>query len=301
MQGKIKEILGRLGFSSVGFVGAADLELGDWFASWLERGYQAGMGYMERNLELRRRPLAIQPGARSIICLAVPYKTAAPEGFTEPGRLISRYAWGRDYHEVIKKRLKPALALLAQEFEGFEGRVFVDSAPLPEKILAQKAGLGFIGKNSLLIHPEWGSYVFLAEIVCNLELESSGPVDSAGCGDCGLCLDFCPNSAIKPQGMVDANLCISYLTIEHQGPFSSTQAKATQGQLFGCDRCQDCCPYNAQVPDQPPDSPYAFAEKWRGLSFERVHSWTAAEFDQLKITSPLKRAGLEGLKRNAGG
>lgn len=301
MEYKIQEILSALGFDAVGFVGAKDAEFGDWFEPWLQRGYQAGMGYMERNFEFRRRPLEIHPGARSIISLAVPYYTKAPPGFEEPGRLISRYAWGRDYHEVIKKRLNAAMQAFRLEFDHFDGRVFVDSAPLPEKLIAQQAGLGFMGKNSLLIHPKYGSYVFLAEILTNLELKTSGPAEFKGCGDCALCLDNCPNSAIKPRGFVDANLCISYLSIEHKGPHSKAQHQALQGQLFGCDRCQDCCPYNQNLPDQGEDSPFAFAEKWEGLTPEKVLHWTAEDFERLKITSPLKRAGLEGLKRNVGG
>jgi len=298
MEKTIQALFASAGFPWVGFVGEEDCHFGPWYAEWLSRGYQAGMDWMARNLHLRADPLLIHPGARAVILVAVPYKTTPPEGDLGANRWISRYAWGEDYHGWTKKRLQALLPELGQRFAGFEGRVFVDSAPLPEKRLAHQAGLGFIGKNSLLVHPQLGSYLFLAEVLCNLPLKTTGPLVSEGCGSCNACLEACPNSAIKPRGMVDANWCISYLTIEHIGPFTPVQAKATRGSLFGCDRCQEGCPYNQKAPDQV-GGPFAFDPRWAGLEPAKVLEWSEPKFEALKVKSPIKRAGLEGWVRNA--
>ena len=296
MQTQIKDILLQAGFPLVGFVGEAQAQFGDWYKKWLERGYQAEMAYMERNLAIRETPLVIEPWAKSMVVVGVPYKTQPPKGW-EQKPPISCYAWGEDYHHWIKKRLRLALSQLSTEIPGFIGRALVDSAPIPEKLLAQRAGLGWIGKNSLLIHPKYGSYLFLAAVVTNLELESSQPL-AQNCGDCALCLDACPNSAIKPRGFVDARLCISYLTIEKRGEFKPGQERLLAGSLFGCDRCQEVCPVNIQAPIQT-DSPFCFDPKWSPTSPQWVLDLDLATFDQLKIKSSLKRAGLKGLQRNA--
>jgi len=299
MEQKIRDIFNQLGFPLVGFVGQDDAHLGPWVQPWLDRGYHGSMEWMTGNLGIREEPLSIHPGATSAIVLGMPYKNPAPDFLAQPERPLSRYAWGTDYHHWIRKRLKQGLARLAEQFEGFDGRGFVDSAPVPEKILAHLGGLGFIGKNSLLTHPTWGSYLFLSSVICNLPLTTTGPMDHPGCGTCDLCLDTCPNSAIMPGRQVNANRCISYLTIEVKGELTATQEKATQGHLFGCDRCQDCCPYNQTADYAPTPNPFEFDQRWADLSPEWVLSLDQAQFDQLKITSPLKRAGLEGLRRNA--
>jgi len=298
MEQKIQAIFNQLGFPLVGFVGQEDAQLGPWVQDWLDRGYQGSMSWMNRNFPLRADPLSIHPGAKSAIVLGLPYKNPAPEFLAAPERPLSRYAWGTDYHHWIKKRLVQGLKELGETFEGFDGRGFVDSAPVPEKILGHLAGLGFIGKNSLLIHPQWGSYFFISSVISNLPLQSTGPLDLPGCGSCDLCLDTCPNSAILPGKQVNANRCISYLTIEVKEEFTATQAKAAQGHLFGCDRCQDCCPYNEGA-YAPTPNPFEFNEKWAELNPDWVLGLTEADFDQLKITSPLKRTGLSGLQRNA--
>ncbi len=164
--------------------------------------------------------------------------------------------------------------------------------------MAQRAGLGFIGKNSLLIHPQQGSFIFLAEILTDLELKSSEPFTGVDCGGCRACLEHCPGNAILPGNQVDARRCVSYLTIEKKGPLAPWEALITGGRIFGCDHCQDCCPYNQKAIAQTP-SPFACLERWQGLKAERVQGWSEADFAQLKINSPLKRAGLKALRRNA--
>jgi len=280
----------------VGYVAAEDAKFGPWYTNWLERGYQAGMSYMERNLDLREDPASIEPWGKSFIVLAYPYKTPAPAGW-EVKNPISRYAWGKDYHKELKKLIKPILRELEAEIGPFQHRMFTDSAPLPEKLLAQRAGLGFIGKNSLLINRSHGSYIFLAEVLTDLDLTSSTVEEQEGCGTCTQCRDHCPGDAIQPKSMINANRCISYLTIEKKGEFQQYEKLILDYQLFGCDICQECCPYNQDKPLQG-DSPFSPLERWQGLTPDQVLGWSPEDFEKFKINSPIKRTGLEGMRRN---
>ncbi|MDX2470384.1 MAG: tRNA epoxyqueuosine(34) reductase QueG [SAR324 cluster bacterium] len=291
------------GFIGVGFLGAEACEFGAWNQEWLARGFEADMNWTHNHQGIRQNPLTMEPWAKSIIALAFPYKTAPPKGW-EVERPISRYAWGMDYHKELVRLIKPIITELKLELKdthpNLQMRICVDSAPLPEKLIAQRAGLGFIGRNSLLIHPSYGSFVFLVEILTNLELKTSEAYQGPDCGGCKECLDHCPGGAITADGFVNAKLCASYLTIEKKGELTKIEKKITKHRLFGCDSCQDCCPYNHAAPTQEA-SPFLPLERWQGVNAELVKSWTEADFETLKINSPLKRAGLAGLKRNAGG
>lgn len=293
---EIKELFLEGGFSAVGFLSAEEAKLDDWNREWLEKGYHAQMDWAARNQDIRQDPASIAEFGKSLILLALSYHHPTPAEW-EGANPISRYAWGQDYHKLLKKKAKPLLARMAEGIEGFRFRMLVDSAPLPEKILAQRAGLGFIGKNSLLIHPELGSYLFIGCIVTNLELSGLDPMKSR-CGDCRICLESCPSAALRPNGLVDARRCLSYLTIEHEGEFNPRQESLLDFQLFGCDLCQAYCPFNQEAPFSEEKGFQRF-ERWQGLSPETVLQWSEEEFESLKINSPLKRAGLEGLKRNA--
>jgi len=292
----ITTIIKDQGFVLVGFLGRQDALLGDWIKPWLDKGFQADMAWIEKNQGIRQDPCSIEEKGQSIITMAYPYNTEAPAGW-EKDHLISNYAWGEDYHKVLKKKLKLAMAQIQEQIPEFQGRAFTDSAPLPEKILAAKSGLGWIGKNSLLINREYGSYLFLAEIVCNLPLTSTPPGKDY-CGSCTRCLQACPTVAINEQKEVDSRLCVSYLTIEKHGEFTEKEEKALDSQLFGCDICQQVCPWNNKAPVME-DSPFACFPRWADLDLENISTMTDEQFNQLKEKSPVKRTKVEGFRRNA--
>ncbi|MBU0668354.1 tRNA epoxyqueuosine(34) reductase QueG [Patescibacteria group bacterium] len=265
---------------------------------FIEDGRQGGMKYLE-DYGKRVSPEFLLPGARSVVAVGVNYYRAAraEEDVAKDGAgIVARYAYGRDYHKVMRKLLK--------EIAGFIGgrtRVCVDSAPLLEKAYAVAAGLGFIGKNTTLITPELGSWVLLGEIITDLELTYDKPV-AGTCGNCTRCLEACPTKALIGPKKMDARRCISYLTIEHKGPIADDLKKGMGKRIFGCDICQEVCPYNLRLPRE-----LAF----KGLKESKI---AGGELDLKEILeigsdeeflrrfagSPLMRAGLEGMRRNAG-
>ena len=215
----IKSLSQELGFSSCGISKARFLkEEEKKFEQWLNNGYQSGMSYLEKNFDKRLDPTKLVPGAKSIISLS--YNYYPPEKLEKSNNfIISKYAYGRDYHQVIKKKLRKLFSRIKEKFGNIEGRVFVDSAPVHERAWAKLSGLGWIGKNSLLINKKMGSYFFLAEIICDLKLEYDNEV-SDHCGKCTKCIDACPTDAIREAKVIDANKCISYLTIkQREHPF----------------------------------------------------------------------------------
>jgi len=280
----------------VGFLNRRQAQFGEWMQPWLDKGYHGEMKWLERHREIRRDPCSILEGGQSIISMAFPFLTSTPQPWSGE-RMISSYAWGEDYHVVLKKRLRKALEEIRTIIPRFEGRVFVDSAPLPEKIIAAACGVGWIGRNSLLISPPWGSFVFLAEIVCNLELTTTQPLTDQ-CGSCDLCRHACPNQAILADRALDARRCTSYLTIEKQGAYTPAEAKRIHFNLFGCDSCQLVCPWNQQVPLQE-NSPFACDPKWLKISIRDLTGLSETEFDSLKRKSPVKRLKIDGIRRNA--
>ncbi|MGK0288632.1 MAG: epoxyqueuosine reductase [bacterium] len=292
----IQEIFQKHGFSSVGFLAAEDAFLGNWLEGWLENGYQADMNWMKNNQEIRSNPTTIEPYVKTIIIGTYPYYTTPPDGWEKENK-ISNYAWGKDYHKILKKKLIQISNEIKEIIPEFEGRAFVDSAPLPEKILGQKTGLGWIGKNSLLIHPKKGSYFFLGELVTNLELDSSTPIKDY-CGNCTRCITACPTDAILPNKTVDANRCISWLTIEKAGDFSIDEEKMLSYQIFGCDICQQVCPWNREA-EQTQDSSFQCDPKWLDLSVPDFANMEEIQFEQLKQSSPVKRPKITGIRRNA--
>jgi len=294
---KIKSITEKEGFILIGFLPREDAKFPGWIDLWLEKGYFATLDWMKGNKAIREDPCSIFETGKSIISLAFPYNTSPPEGW-ENRNPISNYAWGEDYHVVLKKKLRRVMIALSDLDAGFQGQYFVDTAPLPEKVIAVKAGLGWIGKNSMLINPDFGSYLFLSEIVCNLELPSFVEQQENLCGDCNLCIENCPTKSIKPNSQIDARTCISYLTIEKRGDFSTEEAKSIAYQLFGCDICQQVCPWNKKVMEIT-NSPFNCFKRWKQVQIENLVDLTKTEFDLLKQKSPVKRAKLEGLRRNA--
>lgn len=207
---------------------------------WLGKGYQGKMKYMENHFDMRLDPTKLVPGAKSIISLAFNY---FPGNEIPSDAKIARYAWGEDYHDVLKEKLKNLVSELKNDIGDFDCRVFTDSAPIMERQWAAKSGLGWIGKNSLLLNKKEGSYFFLAEIICDLHLDYDVAVKDH-CGTCTACIDACPTEAIIGNQLINANKCISYLTIELKESISPDFAKKLDGWVFGCDICQEVCPWN---------------------------------------------------------
>ena len=287
----IREESARLGFAAVGFAVVGPCQTYERFNTWLSRGYAASMTYLARHAALRSDPRQIMPEARAIIVVAARYPadpTISP---------FSNYARGRDYHAILRGKLKQlARSLEAQSSVPLHSRICVDSAPVLEREWAVRAGLGWIGKQGSLVNPEWGCTLFLGELLVNLELAPSKPKPGK-CGTCRRCVEACPTGAIQPGGLVDARRCIAYLTIEHKGAIPEDLRPRMGSSLFGCDRCTAVCPYNragvdAILPEfNPVGIPMPTAEQCLALS--------EAEFQQRFRGTAVYRSGLARLKRNA--
>jgi epoxyqueuosine reductase len=294
----IKQLALDLGFSFCGISKADFLEEeAPRLEAWLNRGMHGEMSYMENHFEMRLDPRLLVPGSKSVVSFLFNYYPD-PKHTVVPGALkISKYAWGEDYHVVIKDKLKTLMQRFTEHVGAVEGRAFVDSAPVLDKAWAKKSGLGWIGKNANLINKGHGSFFFIAELILDLELETDGPVTDH-CGTCRACIDACPTEAIVEPYVVDGSKCISYFTIELKKELPAEWASRMDDWLFGCDVCQDVCPWNRfSVAHQEP----------RFTPREQLLSMTPGEwkdlseevFAQLAKNSPLKRKGLEGLRRNA--
>lgn len=258
------------------------------------------MDYLARAVEKRLDPALVFPSARCVVCLATLYRTGdtPPELASKPGRgVISRYAWGDDYHDLIGKRTNALLDWLREHGgEGADGRAYVDTGPLLERELAARAGIGWIGKNTLVLSRELGSYVFLSEIVTNVALELDAPTTDH-CGSCRRCLDACPTGAFPEPYVLDASKCLSYLTIELRGAIPEAHRESLGNRVFGCDICQEVCPWNRKAPltDEPAFAPRA------GLAVPKLAALmalTADGFRRIFRKSPVKRTKRAGLLRN---
>jgi epoxyqueuosine reductase len=287
-----------LGFEKVGVTSAAALPQAEAFlAAWLSEGRAGEMAYLEREPARRARPASQLPEAKSVIALAMGYNPGVPvESRPANEGKISRYAWGADYHRIIGKRLDALVRYLEALAPESESRTFVDTGPLLERAFAQRAGLGFIGKNTMLITKGLGSWVFLASVVTTLELPVDAP-DERNCGQCRLCIDACPTEAITAAYELDARRCISYLTIEQRGVISKDLRAKTDGWVYGCDICQDVCPHNTRAPVSKEPGFQAEAPMF-GLR-ELLGLRDEGEFKKLFTGTAMLRAGWRGMVRNA--
>lgn len=296
---RIRRKASGLGFQHVGFAKAETLDIeAERLKTWLSRGYDATMTWMARDPERRIDPRKVFPGAKSIVAVAMNYYS--PEKHTdEPGKgKVSRYAWGDDYHDIVGKELGELLDFITSAEPGAEGKFYVDTGPVLEKAWAQRAGIGWVGKHSNLISQEYGSWIFLGEIILNLELVYDTPATDH-CGTCTLCLEACPTGAIPEPYVVDANRCISYLTIEHRGPIDERFAGLFGQWVYGCDICQDVCPWNRKFSRD--SGVRAFAPRPQ-TAVPDIREWAEMEekkYEQFFSNSPIKRAKRSGLKRNA--
>ena len=287
----------RLGFSSCGIAKAVQLEDDALrLEQWLKKGYNSGMDYMARNFDLRIDPRKLVPGAKSVITLIINYFPDEDQSAQAPK--IAKYAWGIDYHYVIREKLNQLLDHITANIGKVEGRGFVDSAPVLERSWAVRSGLGWVGKNGNLLTKKAGSFFFIATLITDLELIVDAPFATNHCGTCTRCIDECPTEAIVSPKEIDASKCISYLTIELKDALiPSEYHDKMEGWMFGCDICQDVCPWNRfSKPNKEPNfRPVAeilnlSVKEWREISEER--------FNKIFKNSPLKRAKWKGIQRN---
>ncbi|HEY3430632.1 MAG TPA: tRNA epoxyqueuosine(34) reductase QueG [Cyclobacteriaceae bacterium] len=292
----IKSTATSLGFNFCGISKAEFLkEDAPLLEEWLKRGYHGTMGYMENHFDKRLDPTLLVPGAKSVISLV--YNYYPEKSLASGGELkIAKYAYGEDYHFVIKDKLKEFLQQIQTQIGEVHGRAFVDSGPVMERTWAKKSGLGWIGKNSLLLNRSMGSFFFLAELIIDLELEYDGPVKDY-CGTCTACMDACPTDVIPQPYVVDGSKCISYFTIELKDQIPSEVNGKFNNWIFGCDICQDVCPWNSfSKPHHEsrfnpnPDLQNMNQQDWKEITEEVFH--------KLFRKSAVKRTKLEGLKRN---
>jgi epoxyqueuosine reductase len=300
--GDIKREAAAHGFDVCGIAPATAHPELSFLRTWLDHGYAGEMGYMQRSAERRKDVREVMPTARSVISLGTVYNTERPYSVdnAEPRQAaIARYAWGDDYHDVITRRLDALMTWLrVNAGDTFEGRAYVDTGPVQERVYAQYAGVGWIGKNTCVINPELGSWIFLSEIICNLELQPDSPALDQ-CGMCTLCLDACPTGALLDAGVLDATRCLSYLTIELKGSIPLEQRDTIGEHAYGCDICQEVCPWNLT-----PSTAQSLEAPWQprpGLDRPRLLDlWlrTDDELRRLLKGSAMKRAGVRRLRRN---
>lgn len=292
----IKSRANELGFMYCGIAKAEFLEKeAPRLEEWLNQGMHGRMGYMENHFDKRLDPTKLVPGAKSVITLL--YNYYPKEDIAEDGCFkIAKYAYGKDYHFIIKNKIKSFMTDIHQEIGEVDGRVFVDSAPVMERAWAQRSGSGWIGKNSLLLNKQSGSFYFIAELILDLELEYDGPVKDY-CGSCTACMDHCPTDAITEPYVVDGSKCISYFTIELKDELPDDFKGQFQDWVFGCDICQDVCPWNrfAKPHEEPWFEPH---EHLKGMKKSDWEEMTHEVFNEVFRKSAVKRTKYEGLMRN---
>lgn len=293
----IKDTAFKHGFTGCGIAKAEHLEYASpILRDWLDSGYHAGMRYMNRNLEKRLNPQVLNTWARSLIMVLYNYFPKDNSLSTGKNK-ISKYAYGKDYHDIIRDKLRKIVDDIEDEIGGIMSRVFVDSAPVLEKAWAQKCGLGWVGKNGCLINETKGSFFFIGTIITDMELKYDEAVYKDRCGSCEKCMDSCPNKAIIAPGVIDANKCISYLTIEHKGGFAEERKVMLDNWIFGCDTCQDVCPWNrfSRPHEEPEFLPSAELSGMKDADWLKLDKQT---FDELFTGTAVKRTGYDALRRN---
>jgi epoxyqueuosine reductase len=297
---RVKGVARALGFDLVGVAPAEPSERTRFLREWLARGYAGEMGFLARRADEREDPRRALPGARSVVMAALLYERGG-----EPDGAVARYARGDDYHEVLGSRLRSledALAPLAGR--AVRARSYVDSGPLLERAHAARAGLGWIGKNTCLIHPELGSWLLLGAVLSDLELETDAP-EPDHCGSCRACLDACPTGAFPEPYVLDATRCLSYTTIELDGPIPEALRAAQGGRVFGCDVCQEVCPWNARPRRRVPPDPLGLGERlaprpeWRAPTLGWLLALGEDAWQRVTVRSAIRRARHRMLVRNA--
>lgn len=296
----VKRLAREVGFDLAGIAPAITPTGYHSFLDWLNQGYAGEMSYLERRKEAYEHPRYVMSSVRSVLMLTLNYQTEAPPEVTGTEARVSRYAWGTtDYHKVIRKKLKQLSRLIHEQYPDCETRGVVDTAPLLERDFAQMAGLGWIGKNTLLLNKREGSWFFLAGLLLSDELEYDEPQQTSHCGTCTRCLEACPTDAFVEAGTLDARKCISYLTIElRDQPIPAELRTGMQDWMFGCDVCQEVCPWNRKAPisGEPAFQP---VETFTPVDACELLTLDEAAFQERFQSTPMSRARRAGLLRNA--
>ncbi len=300
LEARLKQQARTLGFARAGIARAGPAEGFERLLDWLQNGFAGEMHYMERHAEAHRHPASILPEVRSVVMLAMHHGTQPEQTDNLPplhGR-VARYARGADYHDVLRRQLKRLLTWVQGESPGCRGRAVVDTAPLLERDFARRAGLGWFGKNTMLLNRELGSYFLLGALLLDLDLTPDEPHQTNHCGRCTACLDACPTSAFAGPGLLDARRCISYLTIELRGPVAEELRPGLGEWVFGCDVCQEVCPWNRKAPTDP-EPVLQQQPELATLDLIELLSLNEEEFEKRFGPTPLERPGRAGLLRNA--
>ena len=298
-----------LGFDAAGVTTLEPNGHADELDRWLGAGYGGTMTYLQRQAEKRKVPATIWPDARAAVVTLtnywhgpasppVPLSANAERGNDRRPR-VAQYAWSSDYHRVLGARLEKLARAIEEVIPGATSRCYVDAGPVPERELAQRAGLGWIAKNMMLIHPEIGSFTFIGVVLTDAALVADLPFEADRCGTCRRCLDACPTDAFVDARVLDARRCISYLTIEHRGEFSDAQRGMVGEWLFGCDVCQDVCPWNVSFARATADPELEPRPDVRAPDLAALVALDAAEFARRYGDTPFERPGVEGMRRNA--
>ena len=296
----IKDKATEIGFDLVGISPVDKFPENQFYKEWLDKGFSGEMSYLERNAEKREDVRNILPGAKSIISCAINYNTDHPystELSDNTKGWISRYAWGDDYHDTVKQKLQVLMDYITSvSSEGVLSKIYVDTGPVLERMYGKYAGIGWVGKNTCLINQEIGSWIFVGEIITDIELEYDIPVADR-CGTCTRCIDACPTDAIIEPYVLDSRLCISYLTIELKNNIPADLREGVQNNIYGCDICQDVCPWNRKAPNSklPEFEP---REKLYNPNLDSLSNLSPEEFRNLFKASPIKRTKRRGLLRN---
>ena len=287
-----------MGFDACGIASATVLESESALVEqWLDEGHEGEMSYLTRNKEKRYDPRLLVKGTKSIVTVLYNYYPKQQIGDGEHFK-IAKYAYGADYHDVLKRKLRQLLECIETQTGKLDGvRVFVDSAPVLDRAWAVRCGLGFVGKNTTLIHPKKGSFFFIGHLFLPIALTETGQELTNRCGRCTKCLDACPTHALEAPFQIDARKCISYLTIEYKGNFAGMNPETFKGWMYGCDICQDVCPYNRfALPNLEPE--FQPSERLLAMHEDDWKNLSEADFEVLFKRSAVQRAGYEGLKRN---
>ncbi len=291
---EIKKEALRLGFDVCGISPAVDSGELEHYMSWITGGHHATMSYMERNIDKRLNPRLLVDGAKSIISVALNYYPHQKQPTYAPQ--FAYYAYGKDYHDIVKAKLKLLLNFIQQHNPSTKGRFFSDSAPVLERFWAARSGIGFIGKNTLLIIPGKGSFFFLGELIVDLELDFDSPIPE-NCGTCTRCIDACPTDAIEKPFLLNSNKCISYQTIENRDEISTEVSPRLKNYVFGCDICQKVCPWNRfSSPHGTTD--FLPTNEFMSIDLHKLSKMNEKEYQELFRGSAVKRAKFIGLKRN---
>lgn len=287
----------HLGFDLFGIAPAAKLNEHEYYLKdWLSSGMNGNMSFLERNIEKRLDPELLFPGAKSIIVTGINYYNEQRQGHNGIP-VISRYAYGNDYHDVILNKLQQVLQILREKEPSVNCKVYVDSAPILEKAWARQAGLGWQGRNSLIINSRFGSFFFLGILIVDTELEFDKPFEADHCGECRLCVDACPTGAITGRGTIDARKCISYLTVENKDSIPLEFSEKFGGRIFGCDICQEVCPWNKNARNNT-NPEFRLSHSIESMTKKEWFSLTGDRFDELFKASPVARIRYERMIRN---